>query len=145
RDPMQSVLNALSSLEKEDGVGIQILMRPADPGWRKKASSFAAKKRKGDESKKPHQEAASWAKEFATALWKPPEEKKDGGGKPDKPDLSNMEQTVLDAIDEKTRHAGYETMIRVVASSNVSQRAQAVLNHVVAAFALFDAPGRNGF
>ena len=56
-----------------------------------------------------------------------------------------MIRTILDAIDDKTRHAGYEVLIRVVASSNISQRAQAILNNVVATFALFDAPGRNGF
>src|SRR5690606_24764637 len=73
-----------------------------------------------------------------------PEEKGDKPGS-DKPELSNLDQAILDAIDDKTRHAGYETLIRVVASSNVSQRAQAVLNNVVAAFALFDAQGKNGF
>jgi hypothetical protein len=35
RDTMQPLLNALSSLTKEDGAGIQILLRPADPAWRK--------------------------------------------------------------------------------------------------------------
>jgi hypothetical protein len=33
----------------------------------------------------------------------------------------------------------------VIASSNISHRAQAVLNNLVATFALFDAPGKNGF
>jgi hypothetical protein len=51
----------------------------------------------------------------------------------------------LDSIDDKTRHPGYEVLIRVVASSNISQRAQAILSNVVATFALFDAPGKNGF
>src|SRR5438045_936671 len=39
RDAMQSLLNAMSTLGKEDGVGVQILMRPADPSWRKEANS----------------------------------------------------------------------------------------------------------
>ena len=52
RDAMQSLLNALSSLEKDDGVGIQILIRPASPDWRKEAHAVASKKRKGKESKK---------------------------------------------------------------------------------------------
>ena len=42
RDALQSVLNALSTLEKEDGAGIQILMRPANPDWRKKAAALAS-------------------------------------------------------------------------------------------------------
>ncbi len=140
RDPVQSLLNSLSSLEKEDGVGIQIMLRPADPSWRKKASAIASKKRKGKDSKKGSQQAF----ELLQAFWKPPDSK-DKDKPSDKPELSNLEQSVLDAIDDKTRHAGYETMIRVVASSNVSQRAQAVLNNVVAAFALFNAEGKNGF
>src|SRR5882724_2647441 len=41
RDGMQALLNALSTLDKEDGAGIQILMRPANPSWRKTASELA--------------------------------------------------------------------------------------------------------
>lgn len=144
RDPLQTILNALAGLDKEDGVGIQILMRPADSSWRKQASTIASKKRKGNGSNKASAELGAWTKQFATALWKVPEDKAKEGGK-DKPELSSLEQNTLDAIDDKTRHPGYETLIRVVASSNISQRAQTVLNQVVAAFSLFDAPGKNGF
>jgi hypothetical protein len=145
RDAMQSLLNALSTLDKEDGVGIQILMRPADSSWRKKATGLASKKRKGKDGKKGGAETAfSWSKDLATALVKPPEEKGGSGGD-NKPDLSNLDQSILDAIEDKTRHPGYETLIRIVTSSNISQRAQAILNNVVASFALFDAPNKNGF
>lgn len=143
RDAMQSLLNALSTLEKDDGVGIQFLMRPANPGWRKAASGVASKKRKGNDSKKGGELAASWVRQLAVAAVKPPDEKGKEGG--DKPDLSSMDQAILDSIDDKTRYPGYEVLIRVVASSNISQRAQAILNNVVATFALFDSPGKNGF
>src|SRR6185369_1655672 len=43
------------------------------------------------------------------------------------------------------RHPGYEVLIRIVASSNISQRAEAIKNNIVATFSLFDAPGKNGF
>lgn len=143
RDAMQSLLNALSTLDKEDGVGIQFLMRPAAPGWRKAASSLASSKRKGKDGKKGGELAATWVRQLAVAAVKPPEDKEKDGG--NKNDLSSMEQAVLDAIDDKTRHPGYEVLIRVVASSNISQKAQAILNNVVATFALYDAPGKNGF
>lgn len=139
RDAMQSVLNALFSLDKEDGAGIQILMRPADSSWRKKASAVAGKKRKGKEKKG----GMALARQIFSALTKPPETK--GEGSKDKPELSSLEQSILDAIDDKTRHPGYEVLIRVVASSNIAQRAQAILNNIVASFALFDAQGKNGF
>ena len=144
RDAMQSLLNSLSTLEKEDGVGIQILLRPAAPDWRKVASNIASKKRKGKDDKKGTALAGQWAKQLAVAAVKPPDEKGDKGGS-DKPELSSLDQTILDSIDDKTRYPGYETLIRVVASSNVSGRAQAILSNVVSTFALFDAPGKNGF
>ena len=144
RDALQSLLNALSTLDKEDGAGIQILLRPADPNWRKGAHAIASKKRKGKEKKKGPDQFFSWGRQLATAIAKPPEDK--GGDKGDgKKDLSSLEQSVLDSIDDKTRYPAYEVLIRVVASSNISQRAQAILNNIVAAFALYDAPGKNGF
>ncbi|MGH7237054.1 MAG: hypothetical protein ACREGF_00780 [Candidatus Saccharimonadales bacterium] len=144
RDAMQSILNALSTLTKEDGVAIQILIRPANPGWRKTASDIAKNKREGKDSKKGTAKALSVTGTILTAFVKPPENK-DGTDGSAKKNLSNLEHSILDAIDEKTRYPGYETLIRVVVSSNVLQRSQAILNNVVAAFSLFDAPGRNGF
>lgn len=137
RDGMQSLLNALATLGKEDGAGVQILMRPANPGWRKVATQMADRKRKGDKG-------LAWGsmmKDLAVAINKPPEGKDDSKPK----ELSNLEQATLDAIDEKTRHPGYEVAIRIVVSSNISQRAQAILQNVVASFSLYDAPGKNGF
>jgi hypothetical protein len=146
RDAMQSLLNALSTLEKDDGAGIQILMRPAQDGWRKTALGLASKKRKGKEKKKGPELALQWTRQLASAPFKPPEESGSDPKKPDKgPDISSVEQSLIDAMEEKTRHPGYEVLIRVVASSNISQRAQAIVNNIIATFALFDSPQRNGF
>lgn len=140
RDALQSILNALSSMETDDGAAIQILFRPADNSWRKMASSHASKKRKGDDK---GLSAGLLAREVMTALVKPPEAKE--GGDSNKKELSSLEQSVLDSIDDKTRYAGFEVTIRAVASSNISQRAQAIMNNIVASFSLFDSPGKNGF
>lgn len=80
RDAMQALLNSLSTLDKEDGVGIQILMRPADPSWRKTALAEAGKKRRGKEAKKGGAAVAGFTKDFATAFVKPPEAKGDKPG-----------------------------------------------------------------
>lgn len=143
RSTMQSVLNALSTLEKEDGAGVQILFRPADPVWRKNALAKADSKRKGkDKTKSKAAATGGWFKEFIWAPVKPPEEKEK---KPEDKQISGSDQSIVDAIEEKTRHPGYEVLIRVVASSNVSQRAQSIKNNLVATFSLFDSQGRNGF
>jgi len=140
RDAMQAMLNSMSTVGKEDGAAIQILMRPADPGWRRVAHTVASEKRKG--GKKSGGVALGFVKEVGTAFYKPPESK-DGGS--DKHELSDHEAAVLNAIDEKTRYPAYEVVIRLVASSNVSQKSHTILNNMVAAFSLFDAPGKNGF
>jgi hypothetical protein len=140
RDGMQALLNAMATLDKEDGAAVQILLRPANPDWRKTASDLADKKRKGGGG---GLEFGSFAKDVAGAFIKPPESKEGGDSK--KPELSNLEQATLDAIDEKTRHPGYEVAIRLVVSSNVSQRADALLKNLVASFQIYDAPGKNGF
>ncbi len=143
RDAMQSLLNALSTLEKDDGVGIQILLRPANPGWRKEASAVASKKRSGKKHHQGSDAIAWWIRNLPKAFFEPPDEGKEKSS--EKSDLSPMEHSILDSIDEKTKHPGYEVLVRIVASSNVSQKAQGILNNVVASFSLFDAQGRNGF
>ncbi len=140
RDALQSLLNAMSSLENADGAAIQILFRPADNAWRKQANQHASQKRKGGKDVT----AGLLAKQMVTALVKPPESTKEEGGSPKK-ELSSLEQSVVDAIDDKTRYAGFEVTIRVIASSNISARSQAIVNNIVASFSLFDSPGKNGF
>lgn len=144
RDSMQALLNALSSLDKEDGAGIQILLRPAHDGWQKTAAGEASKKREGKKNKKGAELVMWWARQIFTAPFKPPESKNDKEENPDKPG-SRLDQTIAEAIEEKTKHAGYEVLIRIVASSNISHKSQSILSNIVASFALFDAPGKNGF
>jgi hypothetical protein len=142
RDTMQAMLNALSTLTKEDGAGIQILLRPADPAWRKTSKAEADKKR-GKKSSGGLDGALSGVGDVFTAIIKPPEQ---GESKKDEPkELSGLDQAAIQAIEEKTKQPGFEVMIRLVASSNISHRAQTILNTLVATFSLYDAAGKNGF
>jgi len=145
RDPMHSILNALAGLEKEDGVGIQILIRPAPDTWRKNASNVAASKRKG---KKKIQfigiDGLAWFGRALEALWKPPE---DSGvsSTSSESSISSHEEAIAASIEEKTKKPGFETSIRVITSSNIAHRSETLLKNVIASFALFDSPGKNGF
>lgn len=140
RDAMRAILNALAVAGREDGIGIQILMRPAPEGWTKNVMTAAAKIRK-DKGVKSGPGALA-PKDLLEALWKAPEQK---DVKPEDKQLSSLEQATVDALEDKTRHPGYEVLVRVVASSNTAARSQVLLKNVVAAFALFDSPGKNGF
>lgn len=145
RDTMQALLNALSTLSKEDGAGVQILLRPADNSWRKSSKSEANKKRNGNTGSKGFENIFLNIGQVFTALTKPPENS-ETAKKDEKPhEVSDLDQSVIQAIEEKTKQAGYEVLIRIVTSSNITQRAQVILNNIVATFALYDAPGKNGF
>jgi hypothetical protein len=145
RDTIQSLLNSLSTLTPEDGAGIQILLRPAKSGWRKTAIAEADRKRKGKSAPKGLEIGLSWIGQAFSALIKPPDTSDDKNDKQQDKDISSLDQSIVQAIEEKTKQPGYEVMIRIVASSNIAQRAQMVLNNIVATFALYDAPGKNGF
>ncbi|MES2876721.1 MAG: TraM recognition domain-containing protein [Patescibacteria group bacterium] len=140
RDASRALLNALSSAGREDGIGIQILIRPAKDGWTKKSISEAnaVTKNKGKNS------GFGSSKDIMEALWKPPQSG-DDKDKPEDKTLTNLERAKVETIEEKTRYPGYETLIRVVVSSNTAARSQALLKNVISAFALYDSPTYNGF
>jgi hypothetical protein len=143
RDPMQSLLSSMAGLGKDDGAAIQMLMRPANQDWRKHATAYSSKKRKGQSTHQGGVESMTWwARNIVTAAFKTPDELKEKEGPKE---LSGLEQSRLDSIDDKTRYPAFEVVIRVVASSSDSQRAQSILGQVVASFSLFDMPEKNGF
>jgi uncharacterized protein DUF87/type IV secretory system conjugative DNA transfer VirD4/TraG family protein len=144
RDTMQAFLNALSSLTNEDGATIQIILRATDSKWRQTAGSMASDIRKGKKNNSGLQSAAQLGRQMIQAFSQPPDDRA-ADKKDSKPELSNHEQAVLDSVDDKTRYQAYETLIRVVVSSNVAQRSQAILANITSSFSLFDAPGKNGF
>jgi hypothetical protein len=144
RDASRAILNALSSASREDGIGIQLLIRPANEGWVKRSIAAAEKITKGKEKKTGALQAFFGNGGLMSALWKPPESSNEKD-KPDGKQLTSLEKAKVDAIEGKTRYPGYEVLIRVVVSSNVAARSQILLKNVVSAFSLFDSPANNGF
>lgn len=142
RDASRALLNALSAASREDGIGIQILLRPASTGWTKRSISTADRITKDKGVKKSGLAGMIAPKDIMEALWKPPES---GEKKGEDKQLSSLEQSTVEALQEKTRYPGYEVLIRVVVSSNTATRSQTLLKNVVAAFSLFDSPSHNGF
>ena len=147
RDASRALLNALSTAGKEDGIGVQFLLRPAREGWSSASESHVdnMKKNKG-KSKSGSGAGGAIVRDLMEALWKPPaapDEKKDG--KPEDTQLSSLEQSEADAISEKTRYPAYEVLVRVVISSNTAARSQVLLKNVIAAFSMFDSARNNGF
>lgn len=141
RDASRALLNAISAATREDGIGVQLLIRPAREGWTK-SSIFKAEQIAKDKGKKTGIGALVAPKEIMEALWKPPEQKE---VKPEDKQLNAVEQAAVEAIQEKTRYPAFEVLVRVAVSSNTASRAQVLMQNIVAAFALFDSPSFNGF
>ncbi len=141
RDAARAMLNAFSTATREDGLAVQFLMRPAQEGWTKASVDAVEKMKKEKGIKGPL--GVKGASGLLEALWKPPESVDQM--KPEDRQLTALEQSAVEAIEEKTRHSGYEVLIRVVVSSNTAARSQGLLKNIVAAFSLFDSPSYNGF
>jgi Helicase HerA, central domain len=140
RDPLEALMNAMTNLPAGDGAGVQIMLRPAARDWTKQALSLVNKQRG-----LPSGQLGFTPMDLARAAIKAPNQPAAPGGQAPVKILSNLEQEQLAAIEEKTKHPGYEVLIRVLASSGTTPRAQEILRNLATAFALFEAPGSNGF
>ncbi len=145
RDAMRAILNALATATKDDGIGIQILFRPAPEGWTRTSKRTAEKiKRDRALGKKSQMRGGRLARDMLEALWKAPnaDTRKDHDVDVQ---LTTVEQKEIEEIEQKIAHPGYEVLIRVVASSTTAARSQMLMKNVVSVFALFDSPNSNGF
>lgn len=148
RDASRALLNALSTAGRQDGIGLQFLIRPAQESWVKAAATAIEKIKKDRASGRAAGVGlggGNLVRDVAESLWKPPSV---DGQSPDmqiNTQLTAAEQQTIDAIEEKTRYPGYETLVRVVAASDTAARSQMLMKNVVAAFSLFDSPSHNGF
>ncbi len=151
RDGMRAILSALSSAGREDGIGIQIMIRPATSDWSKQIEKRVQNIKSGKKGASSGKSGGfgsgaslQYFSQMLEVLWKPPESGSGGEPKPDKP-LSGIDQSKVEAMEDKSRYSGYETLIRVVASSSTSARSQVLLGNVISSFAMFDSPTNNGF
>ena len=150
KDVSRALLNALSAAKREDGIGVQFLIRPASSGWvhasHKKIEKIKKDRAAGKSGSRSGLGGLVSVRDIIEAPWHPPEasETKNEEKSIEK-QLTASEQHEIEAMEEKIRYPGFEVLVRVVASSNTSARAQTLMQNVVSAFALFDSQSYNGF
>jgi hypothetical protein len=142
RDPMEAILTAISALDKQDGVAVQIMLRPANSNWARRSVTVADAKRKG---KQPG--IGFSALDLAKAALKAPDARRqeEQAKYGNLQQVSNLELSEVEAIEEKTKHPAFEVLIRVIVSTGSVARSQQLLRDIATAFALFETPGMNGF
>lgn len=142
QDVSRSLLNALSASKQGDGVAIQILIRPAEESWVDVAINTTKAIKEGKKNSSKGVGIGYKPGELLEVLWKPPQssEQKDDYKGPDE-----VDRAVIEAIENKIRYPGFETLVRVVVSSETSSRSQSILQNVIASFALLNSANLNGF
>lgn len=147
RDASLAILNAMAGTKVGEGLALQVLFRPTDGSWTKNSEQWVQNlstgKKRAAKSSNFVFNLAEFTKDVLFAFWRAPEahEKLENEGA----QLSNLEKDAVAAVEQKTKYPGFETLVRIVASSSNKVRSEAMLGSVVAAFAQFDAQNYNGF
>ena len=143
RDASMAILNALSSVSKDEGASVQILFRPAQKNWSSKAKEYIEGIQKGKtKTKTVGASIGDIALDLIKAPWEVP-------GMHEKTEqtttVTNVKQDEIAAITSKMRFPAFETLIRVIASSKTKGRSDAIMGGIVSAFSQFNSPELNGF
>lgn len=148
RDASMAILNALSAVKDGEGIGIQVMIRPKDNAWVKKSENWIKNIKDGNKSSSSNFLANNFLTDFVQffrLLWKPLEPH-DSTASVQAKVLTNAQQDEIQAIENKIKYAAFESLIRIVASSDMGMaRAEALAGGVVTAFSQFDSPSYNGF
>lgn len=151
-DPLNSIANIFTKLEEDEVGSIQVIIRPADKNYGKRAEKigeaiFQGRKvgRNGISSGIP---ILGLIGDLFFSLIR----SKDA--KPEKTDddwahgmvrmISSKEETAKH-IGEKSQQANFHTAIRLIAVSATDQQAEAMMNNMVVALSVFSNEGSNSF
>jgi type IV secretory pathway TraG/TraD family ATPase VirD4 len=141
-DPLNNITNALSKLEPHEGAAIQIMIRPVPNGWQKKGRSEA---KNILEDKKggffTNLNPLIWLGDMLNILFR-------GDSGDEKPDVGGGRTTPMideqvKAMEEKNTQIGFETIIRVIGTSNTKQKASDIATSIESAFAQYATTDNN--
>jgi len=134
-DPLNSLINILSKLEKDESLAIQYTVRSAQGSWhgvsRRVVSSIIKKQsvKNGLTAASSYGRFLNFFNEMFTTSSKPKEL-----NPTDVKKLSAVEEEMLKAIEEKNLKAGLDVNIRIVACTNSKEKSNVYLDNVSSAF-----------
>ena len=141
RDAQTALLNALSSVNKNEGAAVQILFRPAQENWTDKAKQYVESLQKGEKKVTGGAMFGQLAIDIMRAPFEPPAERDEKKTEV----VTNFQQDEIAAITNKMRFPAFETLIRIIASSDSGPRSEAIMGGIASAFSEFSSPELNGF
>ena len=142
RDASLALLTALSNVGKGEGAVVQVLFRPANVEWSKPAKEYVETTQKGKSKATFGSRWSEYLLDIVKAPFEPPAEHKD---EVKVEQITTIKQNEIESITNKMRYPAFETLIRVIASSNNKTRSDGILSGVVSSFAQFNSASMNGF
>ncbi len=154
-DPLNSLTNAMSKLDENEGAAIQFIVSPAEAGWQSKPRHMALEVQQG---KNPTMVERNIFIKALVSLFSGFGSNFFGRGQqqnqPNRNDLTGysspihltpMQQEIVKKLEEKASRPGYKTNIRVVTSSAKPGNARLHLNNILSSFLQYNMPPFNGF
>ena len=142
RDGQMAILNVLSAVKQGESAAVQILFRPAQKNWSDKAKRYIADLSQG---KTTNHNFLSDFSTFALDVMRAPLEPPEPHDKDNQNPMTSIKQNEIEAITNKMRYPAFETLVRVIATSNNQPRSEAIVGGLVSAFSQFNSPELNGF
>ncbi|MBD3330613.1 type IV secretion system DNA-binding domain-containing protein [Candidatus Peregrinibacteria bacterium] len=144
-DPLNSVVNSLSKIEKNEGAAIQVMVRPVKDGWQKKGRDLASETLQNKKSSdRSWFNPLGWLASFFELIIKGEkvlEQAPEQAGERTTP----ITEEEVKAMEEKNSKPGFETVIRLISASQDKRSASVNLNSMVSAFTQYSASNGNAF
>jgi len=148
-DPLSSITSVLSSLENNEKVWIQIIIRPVPDSWQLKGISYATKFRTGKStsSRSIGSIFISFLKFIFDVISTIGGSEGSGTSKDSgqKVQLSGPVEEAIKAVEQKTTKLGFETKIRILATASDYYTCKSKLEALTGAFKQFNTVNLNGF
>jgi hypothetical protein len=134
-DPLNTITNALSKIEDNDGAAIQFVIKSAYAKWREEGLSIARAMQQG----KKYSEVTKGGfnkllKETGNIIKGP----KDSSEPKEQYRLSPMEEEMVKGLEEKASKAGVDVNIRVITTSDNFEKAKHYLDDILNAFGQYN-------
>lgn len=143
-DPMNGFINAMSNIEKDEGLALQIMLRPVGGKWQKAGRAYAKNMASGKGEKKSFWSYLNPISLILFTLETLLSEKSKGAGNEASRNTSVVEEG-LKLMEEKNTRSGFESIIRVLSSSANKGRAERNLEAVRSSFAQYSNTDGNKF
>jgi len=131
-DPLNSLINALSKLGKDESIAIQYLVRSARASWHRRARKIVKKIHQKNSVAEGVRAGSPWGivRNIFDVL--SPAKKKDSPEAPKR--LSAVEEEMLKSIEEKNLKTGLDVNIRIITNAKTKEDANRYLENIVSHF-----------